>query len=128
MHLMLEVMDKAPSLRVIWGGAAALGLIGYAAVRFRRWLVLPALALIAIVAWTQLGDSPRPARQRGHHAGSRVVVRWASGRSSGLGRDLVRAGAGSETCGLTRAWLRVPYGWFRFDEGGVAVGLRGVTP
>ena len=56
MHLMLEVMDKAPSLRAIWGGAAALGLIGYAAVRFRRWLVLPALALVAIVAWTQLGD------------------------------------------------------------------------
>ncbi len=56
MHLMLTVIDKEPSLRMIWGGAAALGLIGYAAVRFRRWLVLPALALIAIVAWTQLGD------------------------------------------------------------------------
>jgi hypothetical protein len=56
MHLILEVMDKEPSLRVIWGGAAALGLIGYAAVRFRRWLVLPALTLIAIVVWTQLGD------------------------------------------------------------------------
>ena len=56
MHLVLQVMDKEPSLRVIWGGAAALGLVGYAAVRFRRWLVLPALALIAIVVWTQLGD------------------------------------------------------------------------
>jgi hypothetical protein len=56
MHFMLEVMVKEPSLRVIWGGAAALGLIGYAAVRFRRWLVLPALTLIAIVVWTQLGD------------------------------------------------------------------------
>jgi len=56
MHLILEVMDRVPSLRVLWGGAAVLGLIGYAAARFKRWLVLPALALIAIVAWTQLGD------------------------------------------------------------------------
>jgi len=56
MNLMLEVMDKQPSLRVIWGGAAALGLVGYVAARFRRWLVLPALALIAVAAWTQLGD------------------------------------------------------------------------
>src|ERR1041384_3112038 len=55
MHLIVEVMDQQPSLRVIWGGAAALGVISYVAVRFRRWLVLPALALIAIVAWTQLG-------------------------------------------------------------------------
>jgi len=28
MHLILEVMDKEPSLRVIWSGAAALGVIG----------------------------------------------------------------------------------------------------
>ena len=56
MHVMLEAMDKEPSLRAIWAGAAALGLVGYAAVRFRRWLVLPALALIAVAAWTQLGD------------------------------------------------------------------------
>ncbi|HEV8380969.1 MAG TPA: hypothetical protein VGQ29_05250 [Gemmatimonadales bacterium] len=56
MHLVLALIDKAPTLRVIWGGALALGLIGYAAVRFRRWLVLPSLALIAIVVWTQLGD------------------------------------------------------------------------
>jgi len=55
-HLVLDVMDKEPSLRVIWGGAVALGLSGYAAVRFRRWLVLPALAVIAIAVWTQLGD------------------------------------------------------------------------
>jgi hypothetical protein len=56
MHLVLAVLDKEPSLRVIWGGAVALGLIGYAAVRFRRWLVVPALAVIAIAVWTQLGD------------------------------------------------------------------------
>ena len=46
----------APSLRAVWAGGAVLGLVGYAAARFRRWLVLPALALIALVAWTQLGD------------------------------------------------------------------------
>lgn len=60
MHFMLAVMVKEPSLRVIWGGAAALGLISYAAVRFRRWLVLPALTVIAIVVWTQLGDLVDP--------------------------------------------------------------------
>ncbi len=49
-------MHNEPSLRVLWAGAAALGLIGFAAVRFRRWLVLPALALIAIVIWIQIGD------------------------------------------------------------------------
>ncbi len=53
---MLEVMDKEPSLRAIWAGGLTLGLLGYGAVRFRRWLVLPALALIAAAAWTQLGD------------------------------------------------------------------------
>lgn len=56
MHFMLQVMDKEPSLRAIWAGGIVLGLVGYAAVRFRRWLVIPALALIAAAAWTQLGD------------------------------------------------------------------------
>ncbi len=56
MHLTIQVMDKEPSLRAIWAGGVVLGLVGYAAVRFRRWLVLPALALIAAAAWTQLGD------------------------------------------------------------------------
>jgi len=67
MHLMIAVMDKAPSLRAIWAGAAVLGLAGYAAVRFRRWLVLPALALIAIAVWTQLGDLLDP------HAGPAIM-------------------------------------------------------
>jgi|SRR6266850_6076634 len=52
----LEVMDREPSLRAIWGAAILLGLVGYLATRFRRWLVLPALALVAIAAWTQLGE------------------------------------------------------------------------
>ena len=52
---MLEVMDKEPSLRVIWGAALLLGVLGYVATRFRRWLVVPALALVGVAAWTQLG-------------------------------------------------------------------------
>ena len=54
--LMLEVMDKEPSLAFIWGAGLALGLIGFFATRFRRWLVLPALLLVVVVAWTSLGD------------------------------------------------------------------------
>jgi hypothetical protein len=53
-------MDKEPTLLAIWGAALALGLLGFAAVRFRRWLVLPALALIAFVAWSQLGELADP--------------------------------------------------------------------
>jgi len=37
-----------------------LGLVGFLAARFRRWLILPALALIAIVAWSQLGELADP--------------------------------------------------------------------
>lgn len=56
MLLILEILVKEPSLRAIWGGAILLGLVGFVAARFRRWLALPALALVAIAAWTQLGD------------------------------------------------------------------------
>ncbi len=59
--LILEVMDKEPSLRTVWGAALLLGLVGFVAVRFRRWLVLPALAIIGFVAYWQLGDLADPA-------------------------------------------------------------------
>lgn len=49
-------MGSEPSLRALWGAAVLLGVAGYVATRFRRWLVLPALALIGVVAWTQLGE------------------------------------------------------------------------
>jgi len=55
MLLMLEVMDKEPSLRAIWGAALLLGVVGYVATRFRRWLVFPALALVALAGWMELG-------------------------------------------------------------------------
>ncbi len=48
-------MDKEPSLRAIWGAAVLLGIVGYVATRFRRWLVLPALALVGLAAWRELG-------------------------------------------------------------------------
>ena len=54
--LSLQVMDKEPSLRAIWGAAVLLGVVGYVATRFRRWLVLPALALVGVAAWTELGE------------------------------------------------------------------------
>jgi hypothetical protein len=53
-------MDKQPTLLAIWGVALGLGLVGFAATRFRRWLVLPVLAVIAFVAWSQLGKLADP--------------------------------------------------------------------
>ena len=49
-------MNNEPSLRAIWGAAVLLGGVGFVATRFRRWLVLPALALVGLAAWTQLGE------------------------------------------------------------------------
>ena len=54
------VMDNEPTLLTIWGAAIVLGLVGYWATRFRRWLILPALAIIAFVAWSQLGKLADP--------------------------------------------------------------------
>jgi hypothetical protein len=36
--------------------AILLGAVGYVAGRFRRWLALPALALVALAAWTEFGE------------------------------------------------------------------------
>ena len=58
--LILEVMDKEPSLSTVWGAALILGLIGFVAARFRRWLVLPALAVIAFLAYSQLSELADP--------------------------------------------------------------------
>ena len=60
MRLLLEVMDKEPTLLTVWGAAVSLGLVGYVAARFRRWLVLPVLAVIALLAWSQLGELADP--------------------------------------------------------------------
>ncbi|HKA59719.1 MAG TPA: hypothetical protein VKD28_13955 [Gemmatimonadales bacterium] len=55
MFLILQILGREPSLRAIWGGAILLGLAGFFAARFWRWLVVPALALVAFAAWTHLG-------------------------------------------------------------------------
>src|SRR2546428_13551658 len=60
MMLVLEVMDKEPTLRTVWGAALLLGVVGFAAARFRRWLVLPALAVIAFLAYSQLSELADP--------------------------------------------------------------------
>jgi hypothetical protein len=60
MLLLFEVMDKEPTLLAVWGAALLLGLVGYAATRFRRWLLLPALVLIGFLAWAQLGELADP--------------------------------------------------------------------
>jgi len=60
MMLILEVMDKEPSLRTVWGAALLLGFVGFAAVRFRRWLVLPVLVIIALLAYSQLSQLADP--------------------------------------------------------------------
>src|SRR2546429_9992033 len=60
MMLVLEVMDKEPTLRTVWGTALLLGLVGFAAARFRRWLVLPPLAVIAFLAYLQLSELADP--------------------------------------------------------------------
>src|SRR2546430_8504501 len=54
--LILEVMAKEPALRTVWGAALLLGLVGFVAARFRRWLVLPALGVIGVLAYWQLSE------------------------------------------------------------------------
>jgi hypothetical protein len=58
--LFVQVMDNEPTLLAVWGAALVLGLVGFAATRFRRWLVLPALGAIGFVAWSQLGQLTDP--------------------------------------------------------------------
>ena len=60
MMLVLEVMDKEPALRTVWGAALLLGLVGFAAARFRHWLILPMLAVIAFLAYSQLSELADP--------------------------------------------------------------------
>ncbi len=61
------LVNNEPSLRAIWGAAVLLGGVGFFATRFRRWLVLPALALVGLAAWTELGDLLDP------HVGAAII-------------------------------------------------------
>lgn len=60
MMLALEVTTTNPTLPTVWGVALGLGILGFAATRFRRWLVVPALGVVAIAAWSQLGKLADP--------------------------------------------------------------------
>ena len=66
-------MLKEPTLLALWGAALGLGLVGYWAARFRRWLVLPVLAAIAFLAWSRLGTLADPV------AGPAVIQRVGYG-------------------------------------------------
>src|SRR3989442_13511309 len=109
MMLVLEVMTKEPTLRTVWGAALLLGLVGFAAARFRRWLVLPALAVIAFLAYAQLSELADPVAGpaiiqeagRGYLIHSCAAVALA-GVLSGLGVGPQR-GATSRTRGATPA-------------------------
>ena len=63
-------------MRALWGGAILLGVVGFVAARFRRWLAIPALALVAVAAWTQLGEllDPRVAPAIMEEAGQWYVA------------------------------------------------------
>src|SRR3989475_13085683 len=73
MMLILEVMDKEPALRTVWGAALLLGLVGFLAARFRRWLVLPALGVIGFLAYWQFSALADPA------AGSAIIQEAGGG-------------------------------------------------
>jgi hypothetical protein len=60
MMLILEVINKEPSIRTVWGAALVLGLVGFVAARFRRWLVLPTIAVIGFLAYWQLSELADP--------------------------------------------------------------------
>jgi hypothetical protein len=64
---------KEPTVLALWGAAVGLGLVGYWATRFRRLLILPALAVIGFVAWSQLGKLVDPV------AGPAIIQRLGSG-------------------------------------------------
>src|SRR2546426_11784178 len=60
MVLVLEVMDEVRPPRSVWGAALLPGVGGFAAARFRRWVPLPALAVIAFLAYSQLSELADP--------------------------------------------------------------------
>jgi hypothetical protein len=51
-----EVMDKEPSLALIWLVYLAIGTAGYRAVKARSWLLVPVLFLITGATWSLFHD------------------------------------------------------------------------
>src|SRR2546426_12585339 len=111
MMLILEVMDKEPALRTVWGAALLLGLVGFLAARFRRWLVLPALGVIGFLAYWQLSELADPAvgpaiiqeAGRGYLIQSCAAV-VVAGLVSGVGLEAQLRGGEQEVCAVGPRW------------------------
>jgi hypothetical protein len=57
--LLLEVMDKEPSVRTVWVIASGLGAVGFALARWRTWTIalsVSAIGLFATAIWRELAD------------------------------------------------------------------------
>ena len=58
--MILEVMDKEPSLLQIWTLCLVVGVGGFLLSRFRYWLILIVLPVALILAWGQLSELHDP--------------------------------------------------------------------
>ena len=58
--LLLEVMDKEPSLVQIWIECIVLGIGGLFLSRYRYWLAIAVLTLVLILAWLQISELRDP--------------------------------------------------------------------
>jgi hypothetical protein len=76
MLIILEVMDKEPSLVAIWLTYLALGIAGFSVARFRRWLVVVPAVLIFFFAASQLSEwlDPFVGPAMRHEAGTSYFV------------------------------------------------------
>lgn len=58
--LVLEVVDKEPSVIAIWIRAIVLGLVGCLAGRWRRWAALPFMVWLGLSLWAGMGEVHDP--------------------------------------------------------------------
>ena len=57
---LLEVMDKEPSVLVLWGVSLLLGVGGLLLSRYKYWLALVVVAIALILAWAQVSELHDP--------------------------------------------------------------------
>jgi hypothetical protein len=90
--LLLEVMDKEPTILGLWLGGVTLGFLAFLAARWRRWAALPFLAialLSAAAVWMELRDpfvGPAILREAGRS------YPWHLAISTGIAAVLALAG------------------------------------